>query len=105
MCLHASDAYPQGQLGGEENNTLTISELPAHTHAAMASSNKPNASTPSNNFWSSSSGFRPYGSSANSTMAANAVSSAGLSQPHSNLAPYLVLNFCIAISGEFPTIN
>ncbi len=35
-------------------------------------------------------------------MAAGAVANAGGSQPHNNLQPYLVLNFCIALQGVFP---
>ncbi len=103
--FHFGNGYTQGQTGGAATHTLTIAEMPTHTHQVIASSNAPNAATPANNFFPSNTGFSPYASSVNTTMANGAVSNVGGSQPHNNMSPYLVLNFCIALQGIFPSRN
>lgn len=98
-------SYVQGQAAGEDAHTLISTEMPAHVHAAVASSNSPNANTPAGNFWASNSGFSPYSATLNEVMAATALANAGGSQPHENRSPFLTLNFCIALQGVFPSRN
>jgi microcystin-dependent protein len=96
--------YSQGQMGGQETHTLLATEMPAHNHTAYASTSGGTSSSPSNNFPAvNSEGIEHYGSSENGTMNANAIGAAGGSQPHNNIQPYLAINFCIAISGIFPS--
>jgi microcystin-dependent protein len=95
----------EGQTGGEENHTLIQSELPAHTHVPSGNSGTPNAGLPTNNTWAANAA-NPYSSSSpDTTMNPAAIAAAGGSQPHNNLQPYLVLNFCIALQGVFPSRN
>jgi microcystin-dependent protein len=100
--------YPIGQQAGEENVTLTVNQLPAHTHGVRASStyNGDNIS-PSNELWSGSTdGNTPYTTSApNTTMNAGLVGNVGGNQPHSNIQPFVGINFIIALAGIFPTQN
>lgn len=96
--------FNQGQSGGEEAHTLTQSELPAHTHAAIGSSNPADQGSPQNNYWAVEES-NAYAAAADSTMASSAVTTVGGSQPHTNLSPYLTLNFCIALVGIFPSRN
>ena len=103
--MYAGNGLVQGQTAGEAAHTLTIAEMPAHTHQALGSSNPPNATTPANNFWASNTGFKAYAATHNTTMSPNAVAPAGGSQPHENMSPYLVLNMCIALVGIFPSRN
>lgn len=103
--MHIGNNLQQGQIGGEASHTLSITEMPSHNHNAVASSNGPNASTPMNNFWASNTGFNPYSATINGTMNNAAISNTGLGQGHSNMAPYLTLNFCIALQGIFPSRN
>jgi len=103
--MHVGNGHTLGERAGEENHTLSITEMPQHTHVAQGSSNSPNASTPLNNFWASNTGFSPYSGTANEVMSPTAISNVGGSQPHFNMSPFLTLNFCIALVGIFPSRN
>lgn len=94
---------PQGKNGGETTHTLTIPELPAHTHQAVGSSSNP-ATSPNalNNLWGYNSN-NPYAPTAGSAMNPAGISPAGNSLPHENMSPYLALNFIIALTGIFPS--
>jgi microcystin-dependent protein len=101
--LRAGGNFVLGQRAGEEAHTLIVSEMPAHTHPAVASSNPADQTSPANNYWAVSQSYTAYAPSPNETMAPNAVGLAGGSQPVPNLSPYLVLNFVIAIVGIYPS--
>ncbi len=105
IAMHNGAGFLLGQKGGEQAHTLTISELPVHTHQAIASSNGPTTKLPTNAFWASNTGFAPYGSTANVVMSPQSISNAGGSQAHLNMSPFLTLNFCIALQGIFPSPN
>jgi len=93
-----------GETGGTETVTLLLSELPAHTHAANCNSGTGDQYGPPGNFWATDAGGNNEYNAAltpNMTMAA-ALGPTGGNQPHNNLQPYLVLNFCIALQGVFP---
>jgi microcystin-dependent protein len=102
--IHFSGNYPQGGIGGETAHTLIMSEMPAHTHPAVASSNVADQGSPAGNYWAVESS-NAYSSAPDSSMAPQALPSIGGSLPHENMPPYLVLNFCIALQGIFPTRN
>jgi microcystin-dependent protein len=103
--LHVGTGFNLGQSTGEETHTLIVSEMPAHTHVPVGSSNGPTQAGPGGGFWSSNSGNTPYAAASNSSMAQGAIGTAGGSQPHQNLSPLLVLNICIALVGIFPSRN
>jgi microcystin-dependent protein len=98
-------SYSLGSNGGVENHTLTLAEIPMHSHLAVASSNPANQIYPNGNTWADDNSAPNYSTSSNVTMAASSVSSAGGSQPHTNRSPYLVVNYCIALQGLFPSRN
>ena len=94
-----------GEQGGSETVTLLQSEIPAHTHALAASAAAGVARSPSGElFANESGGVNSYAALASPTalLAAAACGLAGGDQPHNNLAPYLTMNFCIALQGVFP---
>jgi len=94
-----------GETGGEDALTLLISEIPAHTHAANCNSGMGDQYGPPGNFWATDAGGNnEYNAAAtpNMPMAAGALGPTGGNQPHNNLQPYLVLNFCIALQGVYP---
>jgi microcystin-dependent protein len=104
MPIHEGAGFTLGELGGEQNHTLSFSEMPQHTHSAAANSGPANAGGAPGNFWAN--GNQPaYASSTNVTLSPATVNNIGGNQPHNNMAPYLVLNFCIALVGIFPSQN
>jgi len=103
--VHAGNGITQGQRGGEAAHALTTNEIPLHTHTAQGTTATATSGTPTGNIWASQSAS-PFSSSApNVVMSAAAFNNAGASQPHSNLQPYTVVNFIIALQGIFPTRN
>lgn len=102
MPVHQGPALPVGQRGGAATHTLTVGEIPAHTHRAVASSGAATAVSPVGGTWAAPS-VAVYSPSVSTPMATSAVGSAGGGQPHENRAPYLVLNFVIALEGVFPS--
>lgn len=104
MPIHNGNGYTQGQNGGEAAHTLITSEMPGHTHTALGVTSAATIASATNATWASST-KNPYAGSPNTTMAAGALGNAGGSQPHDNMPPYLALNFCIALTGIFPSRN
>jgi len=104
--VHTGNGIILGQAGGESAHTLNISEMPAHNHTPVGSSSAGSAG-PGANLWATdNTGANPYGTAAlNTTMNPASILPGGGSQPHENLSPYLVLNFCIALQGIFPSRN
>jgi microcystin-dependent protein len=100
--MHTSAVHPQGEFDGEANHQLTISEMPAHTHTVHAGSAAATVVSPSNAAWANSSPQSVYSAAANTTMLNAAIGTAGGSQPHNNVPPYLVLSVIIALVGIFP---
>ena len=94
-------SYSLGQAGGEQAHTLSIAELPAHTHSASGSLSPPNQGSAAGGYWAAGAGA--YSSSGGSAMSASAIASAGGGQAHQNLPPYGVISFCIALQGIFPS--
>jgi len=109
--------YALGQTGGQPSHTLTSAETPAHTHtlngAASPADAAPGGVTPSPTLALAQAaafeGTNPPAavslystSAANTTMAGVAVGQTG-GQPHENRQPFLTLNFCISLTGIFPS--
>jgi len=100
--------HVQGEKGGEQSHTLSISEMPQHTpfwnanNAATTPTNSPTSSL----VLSNSTGDQPWGPASNLTaMSPATIQNVGGSQAHLNMQPFLVLNFCIALQGIFPSPN
>ena len=103
--LHIGGGFTQGQAGGQESHTLTISEMPAHNHLAQATSSASNTNIPTGNLLASINAPQYNPVSGLTTLAPSTVSNVGGSQPHTNQQPFLVLNICIALQGAFPSQN
>jgi microcystin-dependent protein len=102
-------SYTRGSTGGVTEVKLTTSEIPSHTHPLVVVSNggRTTTSSPAGASFVSlvSDTQKAYGGAGDPTGSAVALPSTGFGQPHTNEQPYLVLNFCICTSGNFPTRN
>jgi microcystin-dependent protein len=105
VAMHAGQVHTLGESGGEAGHVLTVSEMPAHNHQAQASSSGPAVGLPTNAFWATNTGVKPYGGPAVPLMAPQALNTAGGNVPHENRSPYLVISFCISITGIYPSKN
>jgi microcystin-dependent protein len=100
--------YTIGEKAGVESVTLTINQLPSHSHPLLATASTPSAS-PLNALPATASSTEPgvntYGPGTGSptNLAAATILSDGGSQPHSNIQPILVINFIISLFGIFPS--
>jgi microcystin-dependent protein len=105
--IHVGGGHTLGERAGEQAHTLSIAELPTHTHAGRASSDPATTNTPTNTLvLAQSTASQLYGAADNLTaMAPNAVTNVGGSQAHLNMQPFLTLSFCIALQGIFPSPN
>jgi microcystin-dependent protein len=92
-----------GEQAGAETHTLTVAEMPAHSHAASARAGNGTSASPGGLLPARDPAGTPhYGSGPDTTLAPEAIGVAGGSQPHENMQPYLVINYCIALQGVFP---
>jgi microcystin-dependent protein len=103
--LHQGDGFVLAQQGGAEEITLTVNQIPAHTHAFMAVGGaKGDQISPAGTLPAQSFNVTPY---INDVPTGNfnpaAVGSTGGSQPHTNFQPYLCINFIISLFGIFPS--
>jgi len=104
--LHRGNGFIIGETGGVEDVTLTVNQIPIHTHALLCSSGgQATTSDPANSVWAPSD-VTQYSTQASDTqMGTNpAITSDpdGGSQPHTNFMPYLCLNFIISLFGIAP---
>ena len=99
------NTYQLGQKGGAETVTLTANEMPSHTHSIQAVSGIGDAKSPTGNFLAQANDGEANFSTSGATayLNPNACTVAGGSQAHSNLPPYLAINFSIALVGIYPS--
>lgn len=104
--IHESHNFALGQRGGEQAHTLTIPEIPAHSHAVNITSGTADEQYPSaTNYWAAGGPSPGFHQSVNSAVDPATVLPKGGSQAHLNMQPFLVLNYCIALQGIFPSPN
>lgn len=97
---HKSGSDNYGQKFGAETQLLTQNHLPAHTHALLVSTAAPTTNNPDQNVLGAAVIYADPQNTA--AMAANALAPSD-GQAHTNLQPSLVINYCIALQGVFPS--
>lgn len=109
--IHEGSGHTLGEAAGSTAVTLNIQQLPTHTHtlnknmAVVNANTNATLGTPNGNNWANNGKAQWATSQPNATMNPQAVGNAGGNQAHTNMQPFLVLNFCIALQGIFPSQN
>ena len=102
--LHFGNGFTLAETGGVEEVTLTVSQIPAHSHPMLASNDDANSVTPASNLTAAGMNtFTYYSSPPNQPMSPSATNPVGGSQPHTNFQPYLCVDFIISLFGIFPS--
>jgi microcystin-dependent protein len=96
--------YQIGEMAGTEQETLTVQQIPIHTHPLLVSSSPGGSNAPAGNLTSQSASVKMYiADSPVSPLNTQSVTPAGGSQPHENTQPFLCINFIISLFGVFPS--
>jgi microcystin-dependent protein len=102
--IHMGNGFVLAETGGAETVTLTVSQIPAHSHPMLASLDQGSTVNPGGNVLAATATATPYiVIPPNVPLSAQAVSSVGGSQPHTNFQPYLCVDFIISLFGIFPS--
>jgi microcystin-dependent protein len=105
--IHQGNGFTLAETGGAEEITLTVQQIPAHTHAMLATTNAASAPAPSNSETFARAfapTITPYGTdNPSTTMSPQMIGSVGGNQPHTNFQPYLCVDFIISLFGIFPS--
>jgi len=101
--MHVGPGFALAQAAGQETVTLTVSQIPAHSHVPQANSNPGTQSTPTGEVWAQSTLGQFSAAAPSTSMDPGALGSVGGSQPHDNMVPFLAVNFILSLFGVFPS--
>jgi microcystin-dependent protein len=104
--IHVGNGHGLGEKAGDQAHTLSVAELPGHTHIARALDAQATTAVPNGNMLATSNGGAVYAAATSPTPLSPAtIANVGGGQAHPNMQPFLTLNFCIALQGIFPARN
>lgn len=103
--IHDGAGHTLGETAGAQSHTLSIAQIPAHSHVVRATTNGQDTLSPSGNYYAGSAPSEFYSGTGNTAMHPAVISNSGGSQAHTNMQPFLILSFCIALQGIFPSPN
>jgi microcystin-dependent protein len=104
--IHQGNGFILAETGGAEEITLTVNQIPAHSHPMLASNDTATAVNPAGNMPATTNVAKKIYAAANSPttpMAPQSVGPTGGSQPHTNFQPYLCVDFIISLFGIYPS--
>jgi microcystin-dependent protein len=104
--IHRGPANAYSSFGGVESVTLTVQQIPNHSHPLTGSTAIASSTSPQNNVLAQDNvaGIDPYiQDDPIASMSPTAITPVGGSQPHENMQPFLVVNFIISLAGVFPS--
>ena len=103
--IHQGNGFVQGVTGGVEEVTLTVQQIPVHTHPLLASTDAATQENPAGNLTGQPTSAIYGEEEPLQAMHASALAPTGGSQPHTNFQPYLCVDFIISLFGIFPAQN
>jgi microcystin-dependent protein len=106
--IHVGSGHTLGERGGEQAHTLSIAELPTHTHVAQGVNATADTGDPTGAYLASPTSAigAIYGPASNlAALSPASITNVGGSQAHLNMQPFLTLSCCIALQGIFPSPN
>lgn len=104
--IHQGNGFILAETGGAEEITLTVSQIPAHSHVFLGTENSGGTGSPAGTTFARNASANFYSTDTSvglSNLAPSTMSSTGGSQPHTNFQPYLCVNFIISLFGIFPS--
>ncbi|HEY5720978.1 MAG TPA: tail fiber protein [Allosphingosinicella sp.] len=102
--MHEGNGHNLGEAAGASSVTITQQTMPQHLHFMQGANTAGNLDVATGNLVANfNNGYRPSSSLVN--LLAGSVTNTGGSQAHTNMCPYIVLNYCIALQGIFPSQN
>jgi microcystin-dependent protein len=102
--VHQGNSLTLAETGGAEEITLTVAQIPAHAHPFMASIAAGDQISPAGNLPAQAFNLSIYiNDASNGSFNASAITPVGGSQPHTNLQPYLCVDYIISLFGIFPS--
>jgi microcystin-dependent protein len=102
--IHVGSGHTLGERGGEQAHTLSIAELPTHTHTLSGINGDATTNDPTGHAFATAAAVYHKPTSL-VAIRAGTITNTGGSQAHLNMQPFLTLNFCIALQGIFPSPN
>jgi microcystin-dependent protein len=101
--LHQGNGFILAETGGAEEITLTVQQIPAHTHPLLGSTSLADSPSPENRLPARSTSLNTFINDASSVNTGMNLGPTGGSQPHTNFQPYLCIDFIISLFGIFPS--
>jgi microcystin-dependent protein len=102
--VHQGNGFILAETGGVEEVTLTVNQIPSHSHPLLASLNVATSPTPTNNLIGKSGSIDAFiNAQPTDPLNALSVTPVGGNQPHTNMQPYLCVDFIISLFGIFPS--
>ncbi len=102
--LHFGNSFILAETGGVETVTLTVQQIPAHSHPLLASSDNASSANAQGHVLATTPNYTPFiVGNATSPMSPSSIGPVGGSQPHNNFQPYLCVDFIISLFGIFPS--
>lgn len=106
--VHQGNGFILAETGGAEEVTLTIAQIPAHSHPFLGNDSSGGNTSPAGSVLARNASTDAYTSDTSGGLVAlntGSILPTGGSQPHTNFQPYLCLNFIISLFGIFPSPN
>jgi microcystin-dependent protein len=101
--IHWGNGFILAETGGAEEITLTVNQIPVHTHTMLASKDPASSANVQDNVLANPASATPYSiNNPNIQLNAQSITPVGGSQPHTNFQPYLCIDFIISLFGIFP---